>query len=95
MVLIPFEFFISLIVTAILAFVFLIWMVYNNIEDKSSHNDPQQEVEQCPYCSCVFFISHESANSEKQKQDAVRCPVCLSYVEINRRDEKEPLSQGE
>ena len=64
---------IAIFLSILLAVVFALWIFYNfhGGEEKTAA-DSAEQVQQCPYCTCVFV-------NDKQG-DVVMCPKCKSYI---------------
>jgi len=55
---------------AVTIVVFVCWAFYN-FTGTAQAPDDQADLEQCPYCTYVFFSKYD---------DAVRCPRCRSFL---------------
>ncbi|OGX37352.1 MAG: hypothetical protein A3G91_00585 [Omnitrophica WOR_2 bacterium RIFCSPLOWO2_12_FULL_50_9] len=67
---------ISLYLCSSICLVFVLWMFYNLREGGQVSSDNLSDLQQCPYCTYVFFHGN--------KNDVLMCPQCQCYIDKRR-----------
>ena len=76
MIKINFPIAISLYLTFSILLVFTGWIFYNYKEGKLNLFNKLKSLQQCPFCTYVFYVYHES--------DVDICPKCKSYINLTQ-----------